>query len=122
MFVVSLISYSWCDMKCVLISKTSGRMGVCLFLLLFTLEKHSQYVVSTSYCESIPDRSQLSLYLHIKKLHKLLSLLLFIFVLYNNEKHLCRCSLGFYVKSYLTDTRKCQPNPKVKKQLDYPFL
>lgn len=47
--------------------------------------------------------------------------LLFIFLVYNSGKGPCRCSLGFYVRSYLTDTRKCQPNPKVKNNLIIPF-
>lgn len=59
------------------------------------------------------------------------SLLLFLFfslLSTRAEKGPCRCSLGFYVKSYLTDMRKCQPNPKVtkkkhkRKQPDYFFL
>lgn len=65
------------------------------------------------------DRSQLFLYLHINKPQFPLHIIHF--PLYNSGKGPCRCSLGFYVKSYLTDRRKCQPNPKVKNNLIIPF-
>lgn len=63
------------------------------------------------------DRSQLSLYLYIKKIQlPLLIIMHFPLLLDNSEKGPCRCSLCFYVRSYLTDSRKCQPDPKVKKK------
>ena len=77
-------------------------------------------MMSSVNCESLPKTGHTSPCICTLNSLRFPSLL-FISPLYNSEKGPCRCSLGFYVKSYRTDTRKCQPNPKVKKQADYSF-